>query len=151
MNRMFAYRYRGRLCGGGMGDMTHPSGDSAVTSSAAASVETLDTDQPMAQLDLGDGPLILDVPDTATAYFVLHCVDAWTDNLAYIGTRTTGTRAGRYVLVPPGWPGELPAGATSVHCCTRLVSIVGRGACDRRDDVDRVRSLQEQIATGGAG
>lgn len=105
-----------------------------------------DTIYSTAQLDLGVGPLILAVPDTADAYFVLQFVDAWTNNFAYIGKRATGTEAGRYVLVPPGWPGELPTDATSVHCSTRVVSIVGRWACDGPDDVARVRALQEQIS-----
>ncbi|CBH47143.1 DUF1254 domain-containing protein [Rhodococcus hoagii] len=105
-----------------------------------------DTIYSMAQLDLSVGPLILDVPDTADAYFVLQFVDAWTNNFAYIGKRATGTKAGRYVLVPPGWPGELPSDATAVHCSTRIVSIVGRWACDGPDDIDRVRDLQDRIA-----
>ncbi|QBJ97418.1 DUF1254 domain-containing protein [Rhodococcus sp. ABRD24] len=104
-----------------------------------------DTVYSMAQLDLSVGPLMLDVPDTADAYFVLQFVDAWTNNFAYIGKRATGTKAGTYVLVPPGWPGELPADATAVHCSTRIVSVVGRWACDGADDLPRVRGLQERI------
>lgn len=200
MTAMFADSERARGSDGEMGDMTHPSGDSAVGSDSTVSVESVvrafvygfapvfnlsqverfvttgvgansaapfnsfshapglagpdeefvsinnDTIYSMAQLDLSVGPLILDVPDTADAYFVLQFVDAWTNNFAYIGKRATGTKAGRYVLVPPGWPGELPADITSVHCSTRIVSIVGRWACDGPDDVDRVRKLQDQIA-----
>ena len=92
------------------------------------------------------GPLLLDVPDTADAYFVLQFVDAWTNNFAYIGKRATGTQAGTYVLVPPGWPGELPAGATPVHCSTRIVSVVGRWACDGPGDLPRVQKLQDQTS-----
>ncbi|MGF7122430.1 DUF1254 domain-containing protein [Rhodococcus sp. AG1013] len=105
-----------------------------------------DTVYSIAQLDLGVGPLLLDVPDTADAYFVLQFVDAWTNNFAYIGKRATGTQAGTYVLVPPGWPGELPAGATPVHCSTRIVSVVGRWACDGPGDLPRVQKLQEQTS-----
>lgn len=200
MNRNFPYRERSCFGDGGMVDMTHPSGGSAVGSDSAVDVETAvrayvygfapvfnlsqverfvttgvgtnspapfnsfshatglagpddtfvsinnDTIYSIAQLDLGVGPLMLDVPDTADAYFVLQFVDAWTNNFAYIGKRATGTTAGRYVLVPPGWPGELPSDAVSVHCSTRIVSIVGRWACDGPDDVDRVRGLQDEIS-----
>jgi hypothetical protein len=31
--------------------------------------------------------------------------DAWTNNLPYVGRRTTGTGAGAFLLVPP-WPKE---------------------------------------------
>ncbi|PTR30685.1 hypothetical protein C8K36_102538 [Rhodococcus sp. OK519] len=103
-----------------------------------------DTVYSMAQLDLSVGPLLLSVPDTSDAYFVLQFVDAWTNNFAYIGKRATGTFAGIYVLVPPGWPGELPPDATAVHCSTTIVSIVGRWACDGVDDLPRVQKLQDQ-------
>ncbi|RVW06770.1 DUF1254 domain-containing protein [Rhodococcus spongiicola] len=111
----------------------------------SASVKN-DTICSIAHLDLGAGPLVLDVPDTTAVYFVLQFVDGWTNTFAYIGKRATGTKAGRYVLVPPGWPGELPADATSVHCPTRIVSMVGRWACDGVDDIGRARKLQQQIS-----
>ena len=41
----------------------------------------------MAQLDLSVGPLRLEVPDTGGRYYVLQFVDAWTNNIAYVGTR----------------------------------------------------------------
>ena len=45
--------------------------------------------------DVAAGPLVLHVPDTADRYYVLQCVDAWTNNFAYIGRRATGTGAAR--------------------------------------------------------
>ena len=46
------------------------------------------------------------VPDSAGRYYVLQFVDAWTNNFAYVGHRATGTGAGTFLLVPPGWEGE---------------------------------------------
>jgi hypothetical protein len=69
-----------------------------------------DTVYSMAQLDLGVGPVLLQVPDTGGAYYVLQFVDAWTNNFAYVGKRGTGTAAGSYLLTPPGWAGEVPEG-----------------------------------------
>jgi hypothetical protein len=101
-----------------------------------------DTVYSMAQLDLGAGPVLLSVPDTAGRYYVMQFVDAWTNNFAYIGQRGTGTAAGRYLLVPPGWDGEEPADATVIHCPTRIASIVGRWACTGDDDLAAVHALQ---------
>ena len=106
-----------------------------------------DTIYSIAQLDLGVGPLLLQVPDTAGRYYVLQLVDAWTNNFAYVGSRATGTSAGRYLLTPPGWEGEVPAGAVRIACPTRVASIVGRWACCAgRGDLPTVAALQQQVA-----
>ncbi len=102
-----------------------------------------DTLYSMAQIDLGVGPVRLRVPDTAGRYYVLQFVDAWTDNFAYIGHRATGTSAGEFLLVPPGWSGEAPGGATVIEFPTRVGSIVGRWACSGPDDLEAVHALQD--------
>lgn len=101
-----------------------------------------DTVYSMAQLDLGVGPVRLSVPDTGGRYYVLQFVDAWTDNFAYVGSRATGTGAGTFLLVPPGWAGDA-AGATVIVCPTRVVSVVGRWAVDGEADLPAVRALQD--------
>ncbi|MGW4635487.1 DUF1254 domain-containing protein [Nocardia sp. NPDC004415] len=100
-----------------------------------------DTVYSMAQLDLSVGPVTLSVPDTAGRYYVLQFVDAWTDNFAYIGSRATGTSAGQYLLVPPGWAGD-SRGLPVIHFPTRVASIVGRWAVDGDDDLPAVHALQ---------
>jgi hypothetical protein len=62
-----------------------------------------DTLYSIAQIDAGGGPVRLDVPDADGRYYVLQFVDAWTNNFAYVGHRATGTDAGSFLLVPPGW------------------------------------------------
>ena len=47
-------------------------------------------------LELSGGPVRIDVPDTGGRYYVLQCVDAWTNNFAYLGSRATGTAAGSF-------------------------------------------------------
>src|SRR4051794_21298555 len=59
----------------------------------------------LAPVDLSGGPVRVDVPDTGHRYYVLQCVDAWTNNFAYIGRRATGTGAGSFTFVPPGFAG----------------------------------------------
>ena len=52
----------------------------------------------VAMLDVRQGPLVLHVPDTQDRYYVLHFVDAWTNNVAYIGRRVTGTAEAEFLL-----------------------------------------------------
>jgi len=109
-----------------------------------------DTIYSIAQLDLGGGPLLLTVPDTAGAYYVLQFVDAWTNNFAYVGKRATGTGAGRFLLTPPGWDGTVPGNTTRIAVPTRVASVVGRWACDGPADVGRVRDLQSGLSLAPA-
>jgi len=104
-----------------------------------------DTLYSAAQLDLSGGPLLLRVPDTGGAYYVLQFIDAWTNNIAYVGRRATGTGAATYLVVPPDWRGNAPDGARVVQSPTTIATIVGRFACDGPDDVPRVRALQEAL------
>lgn len=102
-----------------------------------------DTVYSMAQIDLSVGPVLLHVPDTAGRYYVLQFVDAWTENFAYVGHRATGTVAGDFLLVPSGWAGDAPDGATVIEFPTRVASIVGRWACAGEDDLAAVAALQD--------
>ena len=102
-----------------------------------------DTLYSMAQIDLSVGPVLLQVPDTAGRYYVLQFVDAWTNNFAYVGHRATGTQAGAFLLVPPGWSGDAQDDVTTIEFPTRIASIVGRWACAGDDDLASVAALQD--------
>ena len=102
-----------------------------------------DTVYSMAQLDLSVGPVALHVPHTAGRYYVLQFVDAWTNNFAYVGHRATGTGEGDFLLVPPGWAGEPPAGHTIIKLPTLVASIVGRWAVASDADLPTVHALQD--------
>ncbi|WP_137723439.1 DUF1254 domain-containing protein [Prescottella subtropica] len=97
--------------------MTHPSGDSDVGTDSVEGAESLVGAR---VYDLGVGPMMLDVPDVSDDDIVVRCADAWTDDVTYLDRHVRR----RYVLVPPGWPGVLPADAVAVHCSTRIVSIM---------------------------
>ncbi|MFJ3693008.1 DUF1254 domain-containing protein [Streptomyces sp. NPDC090052] len=105
-----------------------------------------DTVYSIAQLDLSGGPLLLHVPDTLGAYYVLQFIDAWTNNFAYVGRRATGTGETKWLIVPPGWAGETPEGMTGViDAPTTVVSIAGRFACEGPADLPRVHGLQKRL------
>ena len=112
-----------------------------------------DTVYSVAQLDLSVGPVLLRVPAVGDRYYVLQFVDAWTDNFAYVGTRATGSEAGSYLLVPPGWEGtegegsseSVPEGATVIRFPTRIGTIVGRWAVAGEGDLPAVHALQDAV------
>ncbi|MFJ6609643.1 DUF1254 domain-containing protein [Streptomyces sp. NPDC091289] len=105
-----------------------------------------DTVYSIAQVDLSGGPVLLHVPDTSGAYYVLQFVDAWSNNFAYVGKRPTGTEEGDWLVVPPGWAGSAPERVRGViEAPTAVISVIGRNACDGPDDLPRVQALQQRF------
>lgn len=65
--------------------------------------------------DLRAEPMILSVPAiTDNRYYSWQLIDLYTHNVGYIGTRTTGFDAGKYLIAGPAWRGEKPEGITKV-------------------------------------
>ncbi|WP_433210192.1 DUF1254 domain-containing protein [Dactylosporangium sp. CS-047395] len=81
-----------------------------------------------AQLDLSGGPIWLRVPATDGRYHVVQFVDAWTDNFAYVGSRTTGDEPREYLLVPPGWAGREAPAAEVIRVPTMIATLIARFA-----------------------
>jgi hypothetical protein len=100
-----------------------------------------DTTYTVAQLNLSGGPLVIDVPDTAGRYYVLQLLDAYSNTFGYIGRRTTGTGAGSFAVVPPGFGGRLPSGVTRVESPTPLVWLLGRTLVREEAEIPAVAPL----------
>ena len=96
-----------------------------------------------AWLDLGPEPIVLSVPDTTGRYYLLPMLDMWTDVFSVVGSRTTGTKAGNFVLVGPGWSGPLPDGMTKIMAPTRTVWILGRTQTNGPADYENVHKVQD--------
>ena len=105
-----------------------------------------DTVYSIALIDVGGGPVRLDVPDSAGRYYVMQFVDAWTNNFAYVGHRATGTGAGSFLLVAPNWDGETPEGVTVIRVPTTVATIVGRWAVNGESDLPAVGELQKGLS-----
>jgi hypothetical protein len=73
-----------------------------------------------------DEPFVLSVPDTGDRYYVINTFNMYQELEHYIGRRTTGTKAARYVLVPPGWKGPVPNDAKRLDISTNKVWLWGR-------------------------
>ena len=83
----------------------------------------------LAWLDLSEQPIILSHPDMGGRYFTFQLAAFTSDNFGYVGQRTTGSGAGAFAIVGPGWDGELPLGVQRVRPSpTPWVLVLGRTA-----------------------
>ncbi len=92
-----------------------------------------------------DEPYVLHVPDTADRYYVVDVFNMWQELEHYIGRRTTGTAAGNYVLVPPGWQGTLPEGLKRLDVTTHKAWLWGRLRVNDGEDLAPLHALQQQF------
>jgi hypothetical protein len=103
----------------------------------------VDTAYTVGWFSLTQGPLVIDVPDTAGRFYTFQLMDGWSNSFAYLGSGATGTRAGSYLLAPPGWTGDVPPGVRVVRSPTRTVWLLGRTLVDDAADLKRVRPILE--------
>jgi hypothetical protein len=98
-----------------------------------------------AWVDLREEPVILSHPDMGDRYFTFQLAGFTSDNFGYVGQRTTGTVAGDFAIVGPGWHGELPPGVRGVEPApTPWVLVLGRTAVTGTADLPAARELQQQ-------
>lgn len=95
-----------------------------------------DTPYSMALLDLRAEPVVLQVPPVKDRYFVFQFVDLFGTNPHFIGSRSTGSDGGTYLLAGPGWQGEADGTVDGVlPFDTDLVFVIGRTQLLGPDDV----------------
>lgn len=96
-----------------------------------------------AWLDLAPEPIILSVPDAAGRYYLLPMLDMWTDVFSVVGSRTTGTKAGNFLLTAPAWNGTVPDGMIRITAPTATIWILGRTQTNGPADYENVHKVQD--------
>jgi hypothetical protein len=99
----------------------------------------------MANLDLGQGPLILSVPDITDRFWNVMWLDAWNNVPYVIGTRGTKGKGGNFATVGPDWKGKLPGDLTEVRMPTNLMLLGARLRIENPEDTVAVNALQDQL------
>jgi hypothetical protein len=105
-------------------------------------------------LDLRKEPIVLTMPDTDGRYYVFPIMDMWTDVFASLGWRTTGTKAGNFLLVANNWRPELrgerllaefklPQDTRIIEATTPMVWIILRNKTDGPNDYPLVHKIQD--------
>lgn len=94
-----------------------------------------------------DEPVILTVPEIVNRYYTFQFTDFMGDNFAYVGTRTTGNKAGNFAIVGPDWQGTLPSDVVELpRSDTLWAYVLGRTLVDGKDDLPAVHAIQDQYA-----
>ena len=97
-------------------------------------------------LDLRQGPLVLHVPDMSDRYYSVQFTDpSKNTNFAYVGTRTTGTQAGDYLITGRNWKGQVPSGMKQISSPNNAVLVAGRVLVKSDSDLSMAYDLSKQI------
>ena len=99
-------------------------------------------------LDLSNGPVTLDAPDTQGRYYALTFADLYSE-VQHTGRRTTGTQAQKILVAGPDWAGEAPAGVRVIRLNTHWGYFLGRVLVDGPKDLPRARALMHRFRIDG--
>lgn len=104
-----------------------------------------DTPYCMFWVDLRDEPQVISLPEIeAERFYHFQLIDLYTHNFAYLGTLTTGNKAGKYLIANQGWQGEKPKGIDEVvYCETDLFFVVVRTQLMNDNDLENVKNIQD--------
>ena len=109
-------------------------------------IQTPNSDTPYSYVgaDLRTEPLVFTVPAVEKSrYYSLQFIDMYTFNFAYVGSRATGTDAGRYLLAGPKWKGDTPKGIKSViRSETDFAFVLYRTQLLEPRDIENVKRVQ---------
>ena len=121
----------------------HPPASASKLATTGVNRDTLLT---VGWLVLSKGPLVLHVPAMNDRYYSVQFTDPLKNtNFAYVGTRTTGTQAGDYLMSGPGWKGQAPSGITQISSPNNAVLVAGRVLVESDSDVATAYDLSKQI------
>lgn len=138
-------RQRGQALGHHMGVFTHVR-HLANHKHRAVTTPNNDTLYSTAQVDLSAGPVTITLPPAGERYLSLALMDAYTNNFAILGTRTTGPDGGTFRLVGPA---EAAEGWNVIRAPTNHVWALARILVDGPHDLEAAREVQAGLSMQG--
>ena len=104
-------------------------------------------------LDVGDEPLVMQLPDFQDRFYAIQLTDFYQNNFQNIGNsmgygmKDEYKKAYTFLLAGPGWAGEAPDDLPVVKATGNIVHLLIRIFTDGSDpdDTQRVNALQDQI------
>lgn len=101
-------------------------------------------------LDLGKGPVVVEVPEITDRYFSVQIMDQYGIFRMIVGSPFNGTRARKYILLPPDFAGEVPADfpttdivqwpSRTAYGVVRMAVMTGS-----EEEIDRINAYQDQV------
>lgn len=138
-------RQRGQGFGQRMNTLTHVR-NLADHRHRAVTTPNTDTLYSTAQIDLSAGPVTFTLPAAGDRYLSLALMDAYSNNFAVLGTRTTGPDGGVFTLVGPN---EAAEGPSVVRSPTDHVWALARVLVEGPHDLEAARAVQGQVSLQG--
>jgi hypothetical protein len=103
-------------------------------------------------IDVAHSPLVLSVPDAHGRYYSLQFTDPVDgSNFAYVGKRTTGTAAGRFLLTGPRWTGSVPTEMNRIVIPRGSALVIGRVFVDGEPDHAAAFEVASQLGLSPLG
>ena len=103
-----------------------------------------------AWLDLSQGPVVVETPDVSLRYYTLQFLDMHA-NASNIGTRTYGNKAGKYLVVPARWEGQVHPDTVLFRVATPYAWILMRVFAQHDDEVNLARAIQDKVTITPTG
>lgn len=103
-----------------------------------------DTPYSFVWMDLRSEPVVLNLPVIDEhRYQSVQLIDAYTQNFAYLGTRSTGNNGGRFLIAGPNWQGQQPGGTDRLlRSETDIAYALYRTQLFDAKDLNRVKEIQ---------
>ena len=110
----------------------------------AFATPNLDTPYSFIWLDLRSEPQVLTLPRIEdNRYYSVQLIDLYTQNIAYLGTRSTGNNGGHYMIAGPDWKGQQPVNVDRVvYSESNIAYALYRTQLFDEKDLNKVKQIQ---------
>jgi len=100
----------------------------------------------VAVLDLEKEPVVISHPDTGGRFVVVQMMNMWTDDFGSVGSRTTGSGSGKFLIAGPKWSGTAPTDIKDIYkCATRYAWVLVQISAKSPEEFPAINAIQDQL------